>query len=346
MYRNIKLLPILLVGFLIGCTPPSKSLNQKGKIKTSSVVKYSYTDTNKPITLLLANASFQAYQVFNKDKPEECQQVSIEQLPNYEFVECWKGNSFINTRSPKTEIAGAVFRTKSAPYTYIFAFRGTSTKADAVSDIRTRKIPFSSMNKNIHINNNIRVHNGFFSNYANDSRRHNMESMRDQLFKIIDKYQRSEKPINELLITGHSLGAALSTLFTLDVALVHPQISTKAINFASPKVGNRHFVKFYQQQTKQIETLRVVNSFDFVPCTPKLAYEHTEKSYLLGFYENEKKTKRKGVHTMLNYAQVLNCANQSKSGVCSQIIDINSEGDVIQIHSEKGSMKNLCKTVR
>ncbi len=311
-------------------------------------INYIYTSINKQTTLL-ANASLQAYQAFDKSDPERCQEsnIDVKQLPGFEFVECWQAHNLIKRRSHKIEVFGVIFRTKLAPYTYLFAFRGTSSTANIISDIRTRKVPFTAFNKKIHIGSNVLVHKGIFKNYSQSSK--NTNSMRDQLFSLIDQYQSSAKPINKLLITGHSLGAALSTLFTLDIALARAEISTLNINFASPKVGNSDFVNFYQQQTPQqnIETrsLRVVNSFDIVPCTPKVAYSHTPNAYLLSFYQYQLRSRRKkkGVHSLLNYIEVLRCANQSNNGICNKIIKVQDQQKTIRIRSKKGDLKVFCK---
>lgn len=315
-------------------------------------INYIYTSKNNLQTiLLLANASLQAYQAFDKSDPERCQKsnIDVKQLPGFEFVECWQAHNSIKRRTNKIEVFGVIFRTKLAPYTYLFAFRGTSSKANVISDIRTRKVPFTAFNKKIHIGSNVLVHKGIFKNYSQRSKKYNTDSMRDQLFSLIDKYQSSAKPINKLLITGHSLGAALSTLFTLDIALARPEISTLNINFASPKVGNSDFVNFYQQQTPQqnleTRTLRVVNSFDIVPCTPKVAYSHTPNAYLLSFYQYQLRSRRKkkGVHSLRNYIGVLRCANQSKNGICNKIIKVQDQQKTIRIRSKKGDLKVFCK---
>lgn len=307
-------------------------------------VNYTYTAKDKKTTLLLANASLQAYQAFDKSNPEQCQKSRIEvtELAGYEFVTCWQAHNFIKRRSPKSEVFGVVFRTRSAPYRYIFSFRGTSSNANIISDIQTRKVPFSAIDKSIPINRRVQVHKGIFNSYAQKSRRNNKPSMREQLFALIDQYQASSKPISQLLITGHSLGAGLSTFFTLDLALIRPQIATLNINFASPKVGNRAFVYFYEKKTKA-RTLRVVNSFDAVPCAPKVAYAQTPSAYLLGFYQLSGKTKKKGVHTLKHYVEVLNCANQSKKGICEKTLTVNNEGKTTSLYSEKGNPRLLCK---
>jgi hypothetical protein len=93
-----------------------------------------------------------------------------------------------------------------------------------------------------------------------------------QLFGLVDKYQASDKPISQLHITGHSLGSALSELFTLDMAQCRPEIVALNINYACPRVGEKGFVNFYEgqklQQDPATQTLRVQNSYDVVPCAP------------------------------------------------------------------------------
>ncbi|KAJ1475070.1 class 3-domain-containing protein [Baffinella frigidus] len=45
----------------------------------------------------------------------------------------------------------------------------------------------------------------------------------------------------EILVTGHSLGAALATLCAVDLAVLMPETKVRMYNFGSPRVGNKAF---------------------------------------------------------------------------------------------------------
>ena len=71
----------------------------------------------------------------------------------------------------------------------------------------------------------VRVEAGFWDVYTTGDGA--TPSMQRQVSALLDRYAASDHPIFELWITGHSLGAALSTLFALDVALCRPAITRR-----------------------------------------------------------------------------------------------------------------------
>ena len=159
----------------------------------------------------------------------------------------------------------------------MFAFRGTASPEDFGMDLGYRGHAFVPFGPSVpgpggavpDVPAGVLVEAGFWDAYTTGDG--TIPSMRQQVFTLLDSYAAPGKPI-ELWITGHSLGAALSTLFALDVALCRPEIAASLVNFASPRVGNAAFVEFYQQQpAEQAEatrTLRVQNVLDVVPDLP------------------------------------------------------------------------------
>lgn len=107
------------------------------------------------------------------------------------------------------------------------------------------------------------VHEGFQRIY---------EVIRDSALSGLDKYL---KPGDQLYVTGHSLGAALATLFASDA--VERTAQLQVCTFAGPRVGLADFVRSYNQRVPG--TLRVANRWDIVPNVPVPAppaclYEH------------------------------------------------------------------------
>jgi hypothetical protein len=288
-------------------------------------IKYitSINDTDKDKVLLLIKASLQAYNVFDKDNPTLCQLSKIKPLSDaYKCVECWTGIDSIFNDDKTEEIYGIVFRTIAAPYTYIFAFRGTASIMDIIDDLGVDHSHFTAFDESVKVPSGVKVESGFFDVYTQSEKF--SSSMQDQLFALIDKYQSSDKKIAELFITGHSLGSSICELFTLDVALSRPDIVASNINFACPRVGNQDFVDFYDaqkpQQNIKTQTLRVQNTYDKVPCVPleKMGYEHTNYAYLITFYKDtwDGKVLFADSHSAYNYQAVLECAAKQTSGVC------------------------------
>lgn len=92
------------------------------------------------------------------------------------------------------------------------------------------------------------------------------------------------RPARPTVVTGHSLGAALCTLFTIENADKGKFDIAAQCTFASPRVGNMEFVHHFNRLP--IDSWRVVNTPDLVPKLPPhipvlLDYDHvdTETSF-------------------------------------------------------------------
>lgn len=288
---------------------------------------------DKAKVLLLIEASLQAYGAFNKDEPAKCREKNIVPPAGFDFVECWTGVDSVFSRDKAVECYGVVFRSKIEPYIYIFSFRGTASILDALDDLGAESSRFKPYDINVSVPSAVAVEAGFYDVYSSSDG--NIPSMQRQLFQLIDKYQASDKPIGQLYITGHSLGSALSELFTLDVALSRPSVTASNINFACPRVGNGGFVDFYGQQPAQqnpgTRTLRVQNTYDKVPCVPleAMGYRHVPHAYIIAFYKDDLIGKEDYLasHSSQNYSAVLNCAALSKQGICiSRKLEVPANG--------------------
>jgi triacylglycerol lipase len=92
-----------------------------------------------------------------------------------------------------------------------------------------------------------------------------------------------------LILTGHSLGAALSELAAPDVLhSVNVRLQPEVQNFAGPRVGHSDFVNFFDAQIDVC--FRVVNIWDIVPnVPPPLIFEHVGLAVTIdgGFTLNE-----------------------------------------------------------
>jgi triacylglycerol lipase len=71
-------------------------------------------------------------------------------------------------------------------------------------------------------------------------------------------------PGDQVFVTGHSLGAALATLFADDAVSLESNV--QVCTFAGPRTGLGDFVDSYNQRVPR--TLRVVNRWDIVPNVP------------------------------------------------------------------------------
>jgi triacylglycerol lipase len=95
--------------------------------------------------------------------------------------------------------------------------------------------------------------------------------------KILDDLRSSPDTTGKpLWLTGHSLGAALSTIMTASCANAGLSIAGH-YDFGSPRVGDSSFTNFYNERCAGV-TFRFVNNNDIVPRVPPrgLSYDHVD----------------------------------------------------------------------
>jgi predicted lipase len=86
--------------------------------------------------------------------------------------------------------------------------------------------------------------------------------------------------IRDILITGHSLGGALSTLCAADLATQFPMLQVVCYPLNSPRVGNRQFVHRIGQLSN-LSITRVQTQHDIVSCLPYFGFVHTPVQAIL-----------------------------------------------------------------
>lgn len=116
---------------------------------------------------------------------------------------------------------------------------------------------------------NTLVHRGFVRSY---------ESIRDKVMGLVRKAlamatQGVSAQRNSLFVTGHSLGAAQSTIAAVDLAGTFPSRRVVVYNFGDLRVGDKAFVTLYNASVAA--SFRVVHRYDEVPqIVPRLLYHH------------------------------------------------------------------------
>ena len=75
-----------------------------------------------------------------------------------------------------------------------------------------------------------------------------------------------EKQVERIVITGHSMGAALATINGLYLSLTDIKIPIEVHQFGSPRLGNNNLGQFIRVQVPQ--HYRVVHNRDIVPHLP------------------------------------------------------------------------------
>jgi hypothetical protein len=143
----------------------------------------------------------------------------------------------------------------AAESTAIVAIRGTQTIWDWIEDIDAIPVPY------IPVGGAGNVHMGFQLVY---------EHIRHNVGRLIGQCAG----INRVLITGHSLGAAVAVLAGLDVATnVTPGVTPELHTLAGPRVGAPDFAASFDATIPIC--FRIVNFMDVVPqVPPPLLYKH------------------------------------------------------------------------
>lgn len=134
-------------------------------------------------------------------------------------------------------------------------FRGSESLYDWYYDLNIFKHTLSD---------NIKVHKGFYTQLTNNG-------VCDSLIEEV-KNKLKEYPNYEIFITGHSLGAALSTLFGYILSHDIDELVT-VVSFASPRVGNKYWKNAFEKK-KNLMHYRVTNNKDIVTAFPTFRYRH------------------------------------------------------------------------
>jgi hypothetical protein len=187
----------------------------------------------------------------------------------------------------KTELTWAITINHSMKRITV-VFRGSTVLKDFVIDATLQPTPFVVDGPESAAPPLGKVHSGFYeylyskTQVGSDGRNiSKSEAIMGRLHELFGEY-----PNYKLYVTGHSLGAALSTLFAFRAADNSgiPNKPVINVSFASPFVGDQKFRNEFQKREVRgwIRHLRVSNEDDIVPLVPfsslplpvPMAYKH------------------------------------------------------------------------
>ncbi len=206
------------------------------------------------LTMTLADASLAAYMDFDTPNYKP-------QLNGYTFFGRFTGWDDWFWTDGRVERFGLIFKSQTVANRFIVAFRGTDSDSDALEDAFFEYSTFKPYRNSVSpiVNDVSSGFNGIYSTKGGSM----TQTMQQQIFGMLQSQQMSE-----VYITGHSLGGALSHLFTLDMCISFPNVKIQTINFASPKVGGGYWSRACSNAGATQKITRVINYWDLVPDLP------------------------------------------------------------------------------
>lgn len=158
------------------------------------------------------------------------------------------------------EIKTPVDSTKHAWLTTLsIGFQGTNSFRDLWYDADMALVPISFFkNQSSKKFDEVKVHRGFQRRYL---------EIHDDVHDII-----SRKKPKHVLLSGHSLGGAISQFCALDFSLCYPDMNITCVTFGSPKCGNIAYVNMFSEKVPH--HIRIYHEDDPIVAFPFGPYEH------------------------------------------------------------------------
>lgn len=131
---------------------------------------------------------------------------------------------------------------------HVLSFEGTQDVEDWIIDLQIATLsPYKQYP-------DARVHTGFWKAYT---------SIQQRLYAAIQMY-----PIQHLFVTGHSLGNALATVASLDLAEELNLTSISMLGLAGPRVGNLEYASLFEKYVDSY--YRITHAYDPIPHLPPM----------------------------------------------------------------------------
>jgi len=141
----------------------------------------------------------------------------------------------------------------SSTKTVVVAFRGSSNIQNWILNVDIDQESYPGVS-------GADVHQGFYEDYL---------ALQEQVISGVTSAV-SAVGATSVVVTGHSLGAALATIAALDLVANHASIlrgaTVSVYNYGSPRVGNQAFANYYN--SKVPNTYRCTFEDDIVPHVP------------------------------------------------------------------------------
>lgn len=178
------------------------------------------------------------------------------EYPNMALGGYATGFEYRNTLyDPHTDVQGYIGVMPSTKTVYV-VIRGSSSIMNWLDDFEVSLVDYSSYPEC-----DCRVHRGFY---------HSALEIRN---KTVDTVRLLQKKYPNVVVTGHSYGATVSTLLAMELS--RAGIASKIYNFGQPRLGDTGFAKFANQIIP--EYWRMTHYQDIVPHLPPMVmnYAHS-----------------------------------------------------------------------
>eukprot|EP01113_Clastostelium_recurvatum_P017695 TRINITY_DN2088_c0_g1_i2.p1 TRINITY_DN2088_c0_g1~~TRINITY_DN2088_c0_g1_i2.p1 ORF type:complete len:297 (+),score=51.60 TRINITY_DN2088_c0_g1_i2:56-892(+) len=169
-------------------------------------------------------------------------------------IHCLPGSSFLGNLSSATADAFGYLAYDSTEHAIVLSFRGSYNIPNWIDDFEAvQTVPWYD-------HKTARVHAGFYKVFM---------SLQHQVITQV-KAATKKYPTAKVVVTGHSLGAALSVLAAIDIYFNATVRVSSVYNYGDPRVGNQAFAQLYNSTISGQVTYRVINNADIVPHLPAL----------------------------------------------------------------------------
>jgi triacylglycerol lipase len=209
----------------------------------------------RDVVLPLAQAAYTVMDGSTATLPPGYSQTALIQADPVILTTMTSPHPAVTAMTKNTNIFGLIGRNPTARTAFL-SFRGTSDTQEWVANIDAIPDDYRP------ISGFGQVHSGFQDVY---------ELVRQN---ITANLATATAGCDQILITGHSLGAALAVLAAPDAARNMPPnaIEPRLITFAGPRVGLNDFAASFNAAIESC--FRVVNFLDLVPYLPPTPYVH------------------------------------------------------------------------
>jgi len=169
---------------------------------------------------------------------------------------------------PKSDLQGYTGVIHSEKTMYI-VFRGSSSILNWIDDLEFIKTPYLTYNEC-----QCHVHKGFYS-----ATTHVKNATIKSIWKLYKEYK-----YDNIIVTGHSLGAAISQLIAMELRAMN--IKSHVLNFGQPRIGDTKYAEFVNTILSEQELYRITHNKDMVPHVPpiKMGFLHSCKEIFEDYY--------------------------------------------------------------